>query len=146
MEVVEVISKAHFTDTRIGAVSRKQRLRIYKAFAEELQALDLVEIVSPNVASAAQSQQTAPLGAGGGESPALSPAAQASPETIVTSQESNPDGESSPSTTATVSAQEQTLSTPATASGGMSTKNQSEHPASRANSGRKTKVRRVVTD
>lgn len=145
MEVVEIVATAHFTDTRIGAVSRKQRIRIYRALAEELQTLGLVEIISPTLATAAQHRQTAPLGDGVGESPALSPAGQASPETTATSQERNPDGESSPSTTATGFAKEQTLSTHATDNGGMSITKPSENPASAENSGRKTKQQRGAT-
>lgn len=145
MELVEVVATAHFTDTRIGAVSRKQRIRIARPLAEELASLGLVTFLHPTAATAVPAQSTAPLGDGVGESPALSPADQASPETTATSQESNPDGESSQSTTATGSVQEQTPSTPVTDNGGTSTTGPSSRPDSKENSGRKTKAQRGAT-
>lgn len=145
MELIEVVATAHFTDTRIGAVSRKQRIRIARPLAEELASLGLVTFLHPTAATAVPAQSTAPLGDGAGESPALSPADQASPETTATSQERSPDGESSPSTTATGFAQEQTPSTPATDNGGTSIAQQSGHQDSQENFGRKTKPQRGVT-
>jgi len=47
MELVSVICKAHFEDTRIGAVSRKQVVRVPVHVAQELASLDLVEIRDP---------------------------------------------------------------------------------------------------
>lgn len=145
MELVEVVATSHFTDTRIGAVSRKQRIRIARPLAEELASLGLVTFLHPTAATAVPAQSTAPLGDGVGESPALSPAGQASPETTATSQERNPDGESSPSTTATGFAKEQTLSTPATDNGGTSTTGPSSRADSKESSGRKTKAQRGAT-
>ena len=145
MEIIDVVASAHFTDTRIGAVSRKQRIRIARPLAEELASLGLVTFLHPTAATAVPAQSTAPLGDGVGESPASSPADQASPETTATSQESSQDGESSQSTTATGSVQEQTLSTPATDSGGTSTTEPSSRPDSKESSGRKTKVQRGAT-
>jgi len=145
MELVEVVATAHFTNTRIGAVSRKQRLRLPVMLAEELESLSLVKPLNPHSTTAADPRQTAPQVVGGGESSASSPADQASPETTATSQESNPDGESSPSTTATGFAQEQTPSTPATDNGGTSIAQQSGHQDSQENFGRKTKPQRGVT-
>jgi hypothetical protein len=47
MELLEVICNAHFTDTRIGAVSRKQVMRIPAAVAQDLASLNLVTIRDP---------------------------------------------------------------------------------------------------
>jgi len=145
MELVEVVATAHFTNTRIGAVSRKQRLRLPVMLAEELESLSLVKTLNPHSTTAADPRQTAPQVVGGGESSASSPADQASPETTATSQERNPDGESSPSTTATGFAKEQTLSTPATDNGGTSTTGPSSRADSKEISGRKTKAQRGAT-
>ena len=146
MELIEVVATAHFTDTRIGAVSRKQRLRLPVMLAEELESLSLVKPLNPHSTTATNPQQTAPQAVGGGESSVLSQAGQASQSETASSPERNKTGESSPSTTATGSAQELTRSTPATDSGGMSTQTPSETPASKVSSGRKTKAQRVVTD
>lgn len=145
MEIIDVVASAHFTDTRIGAVSRKQRIRIARPLAEELARLGLVTFLHPTAATAVPAQSTAPLGDGVGESPASSPADQASPETTATSQESNRGGESSPSTTATDFAQGRTSSTPATDNGGTSTTEPSSRPDSKESCGRKTKARRGAT-
>lgn len=47
MELIEVIARTHFSDSRIGSVSRKQRIRIPKDVAEHLISLDLVEYLNP---------------------------------------------------------------------------------------------------
>lgn len=47
MELISVICKAHFEDTRIGSVSRKQIVRVPLHVARELESLDLVEIRDP---------------------------------------------------------------------------------------------------
>lgn len=119
MELIEVVALAHFSDTRVGSVSRKQRMKLPLPLVEQLEELGLVQRANPQAASANASQPTAPLGAGGGASPALSPAAQASPARTATSQPPKA-GASSPSTTAGDSAQAQTPSTPATVNGGES--------------------------
>lgn len=78
MELVEVICKAHFEDTRIGAVSRKQVVRVPVHVAKELASLDLVTIKDPLPAvSQARPQIEAALD--GGEEPPMSvPEAQVS--------------------------------------------------------------------
>jgi hypothetical protein len=83
MEKVEVISTSHFTDTRIGAVSRKQRLFVPVHIAEELHGIGLVEY--PNAqATATKNPPTALLADGGGELLASLPAVQAlQPKTVM---------------------------------------------------------------
>lgn len=78
MELIEVICKAHFEDTRIGAVSRKQVVRVPVHVAKELASLDLVTIKDPLPAvSQARPQIEAALD--GGEEPPMSvPEAQVS--------------------------------------------------------------------
>jgi hypothetical protein len=48
MELIEVICNAHFEDTRIGAVSRKQVVRVPVHVAKELASLNLVTIKNPS--------------------------------------------------------------------------------------------------
>lgn len=47
MELVDVVCNAHFSDTRIGAVSRKQVVKVPLHIAKELASLDLVTIRNP---------------------------------------------------------------------------------------------------
>ena len=81
MELIEVIAKSHFEDSRIGAVSRKQRLRIPKELAEFLVKLDLVDYINPPLALVKQPPQTEATDAGGDELPSWSPPEQVLPET-----------------------------------------------------------------
>ena len=60
-EIVDVIAKAHFFDERIGAVGRKQRLRIPKQVAEYLVGLDMVDYVNPTVVAPQEIQSTEPV-------------------------------------------------------------------------------------
>ena len=78
MEIVDVIATAHFSDTRVGAVSRKQRIRIGAHLAEELFGLGLIQYANPTVAAPQNPQPTEALADGGDESPASLPAAPAS--------------------------------------------------------------------
>jgi hypothetical protein len=77
MEIVDVIATAHFSDTRVGAVSRKQKIRIAAHLAEELFGLGLIQYANPLQAAPAKPSQTEALAAGGDESPASLPAAPA---------------------------------------------------------------------
>lgn len=144
MELIEVVATAHFTDTRVGAVSRKQRLRLPVMLAEELESLSLVKPLNPHSTTATNPQQTAPQDVGGGESSVSSQAGQAS-QNETASESGNSDGQQSPSTTATAERHSQTSSTHATGNGGMSITKPSENPASAENSGRKTKQQRGAT-
>jgi hypothetical protein len=47
MELVDVICNAHFSDTRVGSLSRKQVVKLPAHIAKELAALDLVTIRNP---------------------------------------------------------------------------------------------------
>jgi hypothetical protein len=76
MELIEVIAKSHFEDSRIGAVSRKQRLRIPKELAEFLINLDLVTYVNPPQAVVKHTPQIVATDAGGDEPQSWSPPAQ----------------------------------------------------------------------
>ncbi len=60
MELVDVIATAHFSDTRIGALSRKQRTSVPKHVAEELVKLGVVQYVNPPATVAQEPAQTAP--------------------------------------------------------------------------------------
>ena len=79
-EIVDVIAKAHFFDERIGAVGRKQRLRIPKQLAEYLVSLDMVDYVNPPQVAPQQAQATEPVDCGVEQPSAVSQPAQALPE------------------------------------------------------------------
>lgn len=143
MEMIEVIATAHFTDTRFGAVSRKQKLRLSLEAAEHLEELGLVQRVNPTSATANVPHSTAPQDVGGGESPVLSPAAPVLPRGIATLHE-HKDGQSLPSTTVGDLHEALTFYTLATSSGGASTTPKSPK-TSKANAGLKTKVPQSVT-
>lgn len=135
MEKVEVIATSHFTDTRIGGVSRKQRLFIPAHIAEELHSIGLVQY--PNTqATATRNPPTALLADGGGVLPVLLPAVQALQPKIVM-QLPRQDGPQSPSTTATEEPCLPMPSTPAMSNGGMSMPKKRGRP-SKASAGLKT--------
>jgi len=77
-EIVDVIAKAHFSDARIGAVGRKQRLRIPKEVAEYLYNLDLVDYVNPPVVATTEALSTEPV-----ESGAEQPSAVSQPDPVL---------------------------------------------------------------
>lgn len=143
MDLVDVISKAHFTDTRIGGVSRKQRLRMQIDIAEQLQSMGLVEIIDPQPTTAKKSQQTEPLGAGGGKSSASSPVDQVSPKKTVIGSEKQA-SEPSQSTIHGEELDSPTSFMPVTDSGGDTITNKSQKN-SKASSGRKTTSRQKST-
>lgn len=83
MEIVDVIATAHFSDTRVGAVSRKQRIRLAAPLAEELFGLGLIQYANPPMAAPQNPPPTEALADGGDESPASLPAAPAfEPKTV----------------------------------------------------------------
>lgn len=135
MEKVEVMATSHFTDTRIGGVSRKQRLFIPAHIAEELHSIGLVEY--PNAqATATKNPPIAALADGGGELPVLLPVAQAlPPKTVIRFQ--GQDGPQLPSMTATDEHCSPMSSTPATSSGGEFMKKKRGRP-SKVSDGLKT--------
>ena len=136
MQKVEVIATGHFTDTRIGSVSRKQRLFIPVNVAEDLHSIGLVDYANPQAATAKRSPPTGPLAVGGGELPASLPVGQALQPTIVRQYRAQ-DGQASPSTTRTNEPDSLMSSTPATSSGGESTPKKRGRP-SKESAGLKT--------
>jgi hypothetical protein len=84
MEMIDVIAKAHFDDSRLGSISRKQRLRIQKALAQHLADLGLVDLVDPPQAVAVSTPKTEPEVVGGGAPSTLSPPALVSDESTAT--------------------------------------------------------------
>lgn len=126
MEKVEVVATSHFTDTRIGGVSRKQRLFIPAHIAEELHSIGLVEY--PNAqATATKNPLIAALADGGGVLPVLLPVAQALPPKIVI-QYPQQDGASSQSMTAIEEPCLPMSCMPATSNGGESMKKKRGKP------------------
>lgn len=83
-EIVDVIAKAHFFDERIGAVGRKQRLRIPKQVAEFLVNLDMVDYVNPPMVAPQEIQSTEPAESGVEQPFAVSQPAQVLPEQTAT--------------------------------------------------------------
>ena len=137
MEMIEVVALAHFTDTRVGSASRRQVLRLPLEVAEQLESIGLVQRTNPTAATASAPQSTAPQDVGGGESPALLPAAPVSPNKTATRLQ-GPDGPQLQLTTVGDSHEALTFSTLATSSGGESTTKKSQK-TSKANAGPKTK-------
>ncbi len=135
MEKVEVVATSHFSDSRIGSVSRKQRLFIPVQVAEDLHSIGLVQY--PNSQATLQrNQQIGPLAAGGAELLASSPAVQAlQPKTVIRFQ--GQDGPQSPSTTHTDGQNLPMPSMPAISNGGESMPKKRGRP-SKASAGLKT--------
>lgn len=69
MELIEVVARTHFSDSRIGSVSRKQRIRLPKDVAAHLVTLELVEYANPIQAAVKQNPKTEPEALGGDEPP-----------------------------------------------------------------------------
>lgn len=136
MDKVEVIAQAHFMDTNIGAVSRKQRLFLTPENAARLAERKLVRYVDPQPAVATVPASTVPPGDGGGEPSASLPADPAS-QTETANLSPEPDGQQLPSTTPGEKQDSQKSSTPATTPGGKSTGKQSKGN-SKGNAGPKT--------
>lgn len=84
MELVEVIALAHFEDTRIGAISTKQRTRVPKHIAEQLIGLGLVKYANPTQTVVKEPVKTEAVVDGGDEPLLLPPQGQALSEPIAT--------------------------------------------------------------
>jgi hypothetical protein len=84
MELIEVIANSHFEDSRIGAVSRKQRLRIGKQLAEHLVSLGLVDYVNPPQAVVYENPKIEPEVVGGDEPSMSLPPERVLPEKTAT--------------------------------------------------------------
>ena len=136
MEKVEVVATSHFSDSRIGSVSRKQRLLIPVQVAEDLHSIGLVEYANPNSATAKRNPPIGLLADGGGVLPASLPADQAlQPKTVI--QYPKLDGHPSPSTTHTDGQALPMSSMPAISNGGESMPKKRGRP-SKTNAGPKT--------
>jgi hypothetical protein len=96
--LIEVIARSHFSDTRIGTITRKMRVRIPENIAADLESLNLVTRVNPPPKKENFPIAT-PEPAGADQSPVLSPAAPALPNQTATSRRRGrprKNGESSP--------------------------------------------------
>ena len=135
MEKVEVVALSHFSDSRIGSVSRKQRLIVPINVAEDLHSIGLVEY--PNAqATAKKNPPIGLLADGGGELPASLPAVQALQPKIVM-QFRALDGEQLQSTTLTDAQNLPMSSTPVISNGGEFMPKKRGRP-SKASAGPKT--------
>lgn len=79
-EIVDIIAKAHFFDPRVGAVGRKQRLRVPKEVAEHLVNLEMADYVNPPKVAPQEIQSTDPVESGVEQPSVASQPDQASPE------------------------------------------------------------------
>jgi hypothetical protein len=136
MELIEVVALQHFADSRIGSVTRKQRLKLPIGLAEQLESAGCVEILNPY-----RTVRTMPLAsettdAGGATLSVSSPPVQVLPQRIVSSLAQSP-GALSQSTTVTNEHPLQTFSTHVTEDGGRFTIKKRGRP-SKASSGPKT--------
>lgn len=135
MEKVEVVALSHFSDSRIGSISRKQRLFVPVNVAEDLHSIGLIEYPKTQ-ATAKKNPLIGLLADGGGELPASSPAAQVSqPKIVMRFPEQG--GHQLPSMTLTDEQNLQMHSMPAISNGGESMPKKRGRP-SKANSGPKT--------
>jgi hypothetical protein len=137
MEVVEAIALCHFSDTRIGGVSRKQRLRLPALLADQLESVGLIEIVNPSPTVVISPRQTAPLAVGAGALSQSSPAAPVLPREIAEGS-LKPIHRQSRSMTPIGSPPAQPRSTRATVGGGKSTTKRSVSADLQVSSGPKT--------
>jgi hypothetical protein len=83
MQLIEVISLASFEDTRIGSVTRKQRLRISADLANYLHGIGLIKYVNPPQAVVIESPKTEATDLGGDAPQSLSQPEPASPSETV---------------------------------------------------------------
>ena len=82
MEMVDIVATSNFVNSKIGSVTRKQRLRVSKVLAEEFISLGIAKLNPLMTVCRNQPALTEPLADGGGELSASSPVAQASPKKI----------------------------------------------------------------
>ncbi len=145
MEIVEAIALSHFSDTRIGSVSRKQVLRLPSILADQLESVGLIKIVNPYPTVAISPRQTAQQLGGGGTLSLSLPADQAS--TLPTlNVPLKPILKPSRSMTPIGSRGTQQPYTPAMEDGGKSTTKPSPKADSKVSSGRKTSGQQKSSD
>ncbi len=143
MEMVEIVATANFVSSRVGSVTRKQRLTVPRYVADEFVRLGLAK-VNPRPAPRRQNPpMTGPLDGGGVGAFVSSPVDQASRKPIAILLKTQ-DGKSSSSTTVGGVRLSPTPSGPATEPGGMFTTKPS-NANSQESAGRKTTRRRKST-
>jgi hypothetical protein len=135
MQLIEVLALQHFADSRIGSVTRKQRLKLPIGLAEQLESAGCVEILNPRRTVRTMPPASETTDAGGATLSVSSPQAQVSPQRIVSSLAQSP-GDLSQSTTVTSEHHSQTFSTHVMEDGGRSITKKRGRP-SKANSGLK---------
>lgn len=75
--MVEIIALAHFSDSVMGSVTRKQKRQVPVAVAQRLERLGLVKITNPQPAAATKRAMPSPIIAGQVAPPSLLQAVQA---------------------------------------------------------------------
>jgi hypothetical protein len=128
MELIEVVALQHFADSRIGSVTRKQRLKLPIGLAEQLESAGCVEILNPRMTVRTMPPASETTGAGGATLSVSSPPVQVSPQRIVSSLAQSP-GVLSQSTTVTSEPLSQTFSTHVMEDGGRSTTKKRGRPS-----------------
>lgn len=138
MQLIEVLALQHFADSRIGSVTRKQRLKLPIGLAEQLESAGCVEILNPRRTVRTMPSASETTDAGGARLSVSSPPAQVSPQRIVSSLAQSL-GDLSQSTTVTNEPPLQTFSTHVMDNGGRSTTKKRGRP-SKASYGLKTSL------
>lgn len=138
MELIEVVALQHFADSRIGSVTRKQRLKLPIGLAEQLESAGCVEILNPIRTVRTMPSASETTDAGGARLSVSSPPAQVSPQRIVSSLAQSL-GDLSQSTTVTSEPLSQTFSTHVMDNGGRSITKKRGRP-SKASYGLKTSL------
>jgi hypothetical protein len=136
MQLIEVLALQHFADSRIGSVTRKQRLKLPIGLAEQLESAGCVEILNPRRTVRTMPSASETTDAGGARLSVSSPPVQVLQQRIVSSLAQST-GDLSQSTTVTSEPLSQTFSTHVMDNGGRSiTKKRGRR--SKASSGPKT--------
>lgn len=144
MQLIEVLALQHFADSRIGSVTRKQRLKLPIGLAEQLESAGCVEILNPRRTVRTMPSASETTDAGGARLSVSSPPAQVSPQRIVSSLAQSL-GDLSQSTTVTNEPTLQTFSTHVMDNGGRSTTKKRGRP-SKASYGLKTSLPQQSTE
>ena len=99
MEMVDILATSNFVNSKIGSISKKQRLRVPRPLAEEFIKLGIAKLNPLMTVCRNQPQLTAPQVDGGGELSASLPAAPALPKKTAILLQAKPTGVASQSTT-----------------------------------------------
>jgi hypothetical protein len=138
MEMVDIVATSNFINSRLGSVSKKQRLRVPRPLADEFIRLKIAALNPLMAVCRNQPQLTVPLDGGGGELPVSLPVAPVSRKPTAILLQAKPTGARSQSTILGNEPEKPTSSGLATAHGGEFTTPKSPK-SSKAKSGRKTK-------